>query len=1255
MDTKIPPQLELSGNIAENYKKFKQRLEIYLMANDFDGKPDERKVAILLNIIGEEGLEVFNNFQLGEVERKNYKIVLDKFDEYFLPQKNVIYERYNFYKRCQENNEPFEIFLKEVKTLAKGCEFLEEKDMIRDRIVLGINDSKVQEKLLSIRDLKLEKAIQICKAAEVLKEQMKEMTEVKKVEKVEKKGVKNPQKIYNQKKLQLENGKAHEKNKFQCRRCQKWHGPRECPAFGKECQKCGKLNHFKVACKVRQVQRIEAEANDEEEYLVIDSVGQTRKEIFEVRSNAWYEDLIIEGRKIKFKLDTGAEANIIPYSTFQQLRSQKLVRTKTVLEAYGGVKFKPVGVVTYKCKAKDKMIDLTFLVVDVDRVPLLGLEACVKLQFIKRIDKIQTVETRVEFIEVNKDLFTGLGKFPEKCKIIVKEDAIPVVRAPRRVPLAIKDKLNKTLQELEKKEIIKKVEGPTDWVSNLVVVEKPNGSLRICMDPSDLNKSIVREQCLLPKIEEIQATLSGKDWFTVLDMKDGFYQVELDEESSYLYDIIICGDTKESHDAALNKVLERARLNGVKFNMDKVQFRHRKVKYLGHQFSKEGMSLDDERVRAIRQLKRPNNKKEVQQVLGSFNYFRSFIPNLAEMSEPLRGLLKRDKEFSWAKAHDEAFEKIQDSLIKAPVLANFDVRKELVLQTDASSKGLGACLMQGGKPLSYFSRSLTDTEKQYAQIEKEFLAITSAVEKFKNYLYGNKFKVLTDHKPLIGLMNKNLSEIISPRLQRMRLKLVKYNLEVQYIPGKELYVADMLSRNFVQEIVEDDKDMKEVVHNVRAIINISDRMKEKFQVATESDEILKKVKGFCVKGWPKVSKTERSELLVYSNLRHDLVALENVILYKDRLVVPVSLREEMLKIGHESHNGSNRMLSRMQEALYWPCMKNDIEQYTKKCEICNKFSPAKIAEPMLKHKIVGRPFAKIGVDIAQFGIHNFVIIMDYFSKWLEIIKIKDKTAQSVIEAFKKCFATHGIPEIIVSDNMPLASYKFKNFAELWGIKLITSSPHYPKSNGQAESGVKIVKAYLRKEVDLDTALLNYRTTNIPGVGLSPAQILMGRQLRSKIPIKQNSLIKKRISNKDILGKLRNKQEKYKKAYDKRTMYQGNFRIKQQVFYRKGNVWEKAVIVKKCKEPRSYIIETQEGSRVRRNSRDLKENIGKRRSIINDEVPWEEEEIERIQNSEEGEERVPTQETGIVLDSQNRSQREKRTTRVPSRFKDYTLY
>ncbi|XP_018359748.1 PREDICTED: uncharacterized protein K02A2.6-like [Trachymyrmex cornetzi] len=549
-----------------------------MTANGFQEKSGEVKVAILLNTIGDEGIDIFNNFNLSEADQKKYDVVVKKFDEYFLPKKNIIYERFLFYKRIQEPNEPVDNFVKKLKKIAQNCEFMDEQDMIRDRIVLGIADVTVQEKLLGMTDLKLEKAVEICRAKEKQKKPISPKDQGRKEE-------------------------TQDVTEFQCRRCNRRHRPRECPAFGKKCNRCGKLNHFEVACRVKGIQ--EVEDVEEDEMLAIESVNIVKSEVLQISVSEWFENVKLENKIIKFKLDTGAQVNILPEKIFNSLNSMntKLEKTNIILEAYGGQKFKPSGKVRLRCKAKGCVRIQEFIIVRNERVPLLGLKSCIELGLLKKVVTVKVIEGKDEFIKKNEDLFSGIGTFQEKCKISLKQDCCPVVRPPRRIPLALKDKLKTTLNDLESKGIIAKTKGPVEWSSNLVIVEKPNGTLRICLDPVDLNKSIKRELCLLPTLEEVSATLSGKKWFTVLDLKDGFYHVELDKNSSklcifgspfgsynfkrlpfglslvpelfqkinnknfgdiegvivYIDDIFV--ETKDIHDSILDKVLEREQEN----------------------------------------------------------------------------------------------------------------------------------------------------------------------------------------------------------------------------------------------------------------------------------------------------------------------------------------------------------------------------------------------------------------------------------------------------------------------------------------------------------------------------------------------------------------------------------------------------------------------------------------------------------------------------------------------------------------------
>lgn len=294
----------------------------------------------------------------------------------------------------------------------------------------------------------------------------------------------------------------------------------------------------------------------------------------------------------------------------------------------------------------------------------------------------------------------------------------------------------------------------------MVVVEKPDGTLRIGLDPFHLNKVLNEEFYIIPTVDEISEKIKGAKFYTVLDLTDGFYQIELDEEASdlctfstpfgcyrfkrfpfglkigpelcqrynqelfghiegvaiYLDDILVTGSSKQAHDNALKAVFRIATEHNVKFNPKKFQYCAPKIKYIGHIFSEKGIETDPERIKAIVEMQTPRNVKELQRFLGMIGYMRSFIPKLTEMSTPLRELLKKEVAWQWMQPHSDAVTKLKEAITKTPVLRIFDGKLPVVIQCDSSKDGIGYCIMQEGKPVAYGSRSLTDAQKNYGQV-----------------------------------------------------------------------------------------------------------------------------------------------------------------------------------------------------------------------------------------------------------------------------------------------------------------------------------------------------------------------------------------------------------------------------------------------------------------------------------------------------------------------------------------------------------
>ena len=359
----------------------------------------------------------------------------------------------------------------------------------------------------------------------------------------------------------------------------------------------------------------------------------------------------------------------------------------------------------------------------------------------------------------------------------------------------------------------------------------------VCLDPRDLNKAIQREHYPMKTVEEVAAQLSDAKVFSVLDATSGFWHIKLDEASTQLLtfntpfgryqylrmpfginsapevfqkkmtqafedlsgvkiiadDILIWGKDEDEHNFRLEQVLKRSRKVGLKLNRSKMKIMTTEVPYIGHILTANGLKPDPSKVQAVEEMPSPADKPALLRFLGMVNYMSKFIPNLAELTQPLRELLYKDVAWHWSERREKAFRSIKGKLTSDAILQYYDVEKSTTVSVDASSYGLGACLLQEGRPVCYASRSLNSAERNYAQIEKELLAIVYGRIKFHQYVYGKKVRVQTDHKSLEALFRKPLFQA-PQRLQRMMLRLQRYDLQVEYEPGKNLYIADTLSR-----------------------------------------------------------------------------------------------------------------------------------------------------------------------------------------------------------------------------------------------------------------------------------------------------------------------------------------------------------------------------------------------------------------------------------------------------------------------------
>ena len=514
------------------------------------------------------------------------------------------------------------------------------------------------------------------------------------------------------------------------------------------------------------------------------------------------------------------------------------------------------------------------------------------------------------------------------------------------------------------------------------------------------------------------------------------------------------------------------------------------------------------------------------------------------------------------------------------MLAYYDVNKPIIFQCDASQAGLGACLAQENKSVAFASRSLFPAKINYAQIEKELLLIVFACEKFHQYVYGQQtVTVESDHKPLEYIWKKPWSTT-PPRLQRLMLRLQPYDLKIKCVPGKYLYMADTLSRAFLPDIPtsEIDDDLVQVVHSLITNLPVTTTKLEEIQQATNADRTLQNVKLYRQTTWPRSQKNIIFSVRPYWNIRYTLYVADGIVFRDQRIVVLQSLQSQMLGLINESHFGIEKSKSRARELLYWPKMGADIERTVANCELCIKYQNNLQREPMISHDIFNERFLKVDMDILTFKGKGYLVVVDYYSKYPELLPLPHKNASTVVEQCKSVFALHGIPVEIVSSHMPFLSYEFLTFANAWGIKTTTSSATYSQSNGQAEGCVQSMKNVLKKahEQNRDPylALLEYRNSPITGLKSSPAQILMSRRLRSKIHVATSLLSPKIVDACADLTKLQSCQKYYYDRANSKSL--PPLREGDVVCYRKNKMWNKSVISHVRNEPRSYVVRNEHG-------------------------------------------------------------------------------
>ena len=380
--------------------------------------------------------------------------------------------------------------------------------------------------------------------------------------------------------------------------------------------------------------------------------------------------------------------------------------------------------------------------------------------------------------------------------------------------------------------------------------------------------------------------------------------------------------------------------------------------------------------------------------------------------------------------------------------------------------------------------------------------------------------------------------------------------------------------------------MEEFVQAVIATLPAGrERLKTYLDAQTE-DSICSNLKKYCLDGWPVKSKLT-PDIRPYWNIRNELSIGDNLLLRSSRIVVPASLQKETIDKIHHGHQGIHRCLLRANTAVWWPGLSKQITEAVKSCPECVKHSPSP-TQPLISSQLPQYPWQKVGSDLFHFKGKTYLLVIDYFSRYPEVVKLHNTTSTAVIATLKPIFARFGIPEILFSDNGPqYSSHEMKQFASSYGFTHITSSPHYPRSNGLAERTVKTIKNFMTKSTDLTLSLLSYRSTPLPWCNLSPSELLMGRRMRSTIPQVSDHLTPKW----PYLTKFREQDLKFKKQQESQYNQRHQARALPEipdntpVWVTAQNRPEPGRVTSQADAPRSYLVETPTGQ-VRRNQQHL---------------------------------------------------------------------
>lgn len=927
---------------------------------------------------------------------------------------------------------------------------------------------------------------------------------------------------------------------------------------------------------------------------------------------------------VDFMIDSGADVNVITLDVWERLESTGAEmldinwEPETSIRSYASnsnLAIRCTFKAWIRAEAKGKPETFAeFVVVEGGSKSLLGRQSA--------------IEMRLLALGLEVNLLTDKGarhqKFPSipglEIHFEVDEFVLPSRHAYVNIPIHYQQAANERLKIMELTDIIEPAEGAPRWISGMSAVPKGRNDFRLIVNMRGPNRAIQRQFHQMPRVDEMKAKLIGARYFTKLDLHSAFHHVMISKESRelttfmapngmfrfkrlvfgvncapeifqrimenilkdvenviiYIDDILIFAPTMDHLKKETEKVLAALKENNLTLNNEKCVYEVETLSFLGHQLSAKGLNIEEQKVRDIEAFREPKTASELRSFLGLASYVSAYIPHFADLTEPM-WRVTGNNDFEWGEQQSVAFRNVKKAIVECTTSQGFfDIKDTTYLYTDASPHALGAVLVQKNdqdkhRIISFASKTLTKTERNYPQTQREALAVVWATEHYYYYLLGNKFTIRTDAQGIAYIFDRggDSPKRMMRRAEGWAMRLDAFQFSIEFVKGSA-NIADPSSR-----LYEGDSEAY-VEHEAPCeigLITISEPGQMKFddehlplaEVSYQAnlDSQLTAVRRALTTGdWPQELSPYKA---VQENLRET-----NGVLTKDGLaVIPLALRQKALALAHKGHPGRSKTKSILRERVWWPAMGKAAEEFVDTCTACTLNGRREPPTPMERTRLPEAPWDFLAIDYCGpysiFGGVHILVMLDYYSRFVVASPVSSTDFKAAEQFFERVFDQYGYPGAIKSDNgPPFNSGDYKEYCVKRGISPVFSWPLTPQQNGMAERAMQLInKAMQSASVEKrdfrkslaetvrahNTAL--HRTTNEV-----PSDLMFARKLRRSLPLAGSASFKVndeeiRIRDWDEKQKSKVKEDKKRGARDSRIMV-GDTVVIRRTVKRKGD-------------------------------------------------------------------------------------------------------